>query len=178
MGVKGAASIQPCPLSPHPARALGPAGGEDQPHKGQGDSLGSWTATQRTRGRTPASHWGCYPVTSSIQPRKQVTFETRCPGGEDAWSPCLAERLRKADRRRRPISSGRARSPGRASSLPSLPPVPGDRGQARGHRAGPASAVGGGVLPQPPASRGRSSASRKHPGAARGRRKARGGSGI
>lgn len=121
---------------------------------------------------------GGYRV-SSLWSRKQVTFETCSLGGGDVWSPCLAESLRKANWRLRPNSPERAQSPGPGASISSsLPLSPRTVGRPGTTGLAPAAAVGGGVLPKPPASRGRSSASRKHPAAARGRRKARGGSGI
>lgn len=73
---------------------------------------------------------------------------------------------------RRALVGAAALLPRQTPASPSPAPLPGDRGEVRDQRPGP------GVLPPPPASRGRSSASRKHPGVARGRGKARGGSGI
>lgn len=87
----------------------------------------------------------------------RTIFETCSLGGEDAWSSCLAERLRKASRRLRPISSGHAQSPGRGG-LPPVPPRP--HASPRGPRAGPGPPAG----PRHPGWAVASSCSRPLPG--------------
>lgn len=97
---------------------------------------------------------GWYLVSSPSWCRKQVTFETCSLGGEDAWSPSLAERLRKANWRLRPNSPERARSPCRVASIPSyLPASPRGPPGGPGPPARPGRGVRGGRRRPPAAAR-------------------------
>lgn len=144
-------------MRPHPAALLGlhiqcsfltlhsPSDatvGADQPNKrpGAGGELGKPDdAPQNAKTGPQQAIRGWCRVSSPMQSRKQVTFETCSLGGEDAWSSCLAERLRKASRRLRPISSGHAQSPGRGGLAP-VPPRP--HASPRGPREGPGPPAG------------------------------------